>query len=231
MRITTTLLDRRVLVFVALGGGALISCREQPPKAAPTQASAKLPAPDVTYTADRVRFAPTPIVPAGASAPDQPLVKSLLNVGEQMHYGDQVWNEQRVAPGRPWILVDLAAQTLSVFRDGEEIGRSVTLFGVDGHATPTGRFTILARDKDHISSLYDAPMPYTLRLTNDGVAIHASKVRAGAGTHGCLGIPLTFGAKLYDAMRVGDQVIILANSKPKLVPAASAHGKNAKVVV
>ena len=66
------------------------------------------------------------------------------------------------------------------------------LYGTDGKPTPTGSFSILEKDADHYSHSYDAPMPYMLRLTNDGVAIHGSNVREGYATHGCIGIPPNF---------------------------------------
>ena len=53
-----------------------------------------------------------------------------------------------------------------MFRSGHEIGTAVILYGADGLPTPTGKFPILAKLKDHRSITYDnAPMPYTLRLT------------------------------------------------------------------
>jgi lipoprotein-anchoring transpeptidase ErfK/SrfK len=52
-------------------------------------------------------------------------------------------------------------------------------------------------------------MPYTLRLTNDGVSIHASDVRYGAATHGCIGVPLAFAQRLFNAAHVGDEVTVV----------------------
>ena len=63
------------------------------------------------------------------------------------------------------------------------------------------------------STLYDADMPYMLRLTTDGVAIHASNVRAGAATHGCIGIPPEFAKLLFEQVRRGDLVAILPERK------------------
>jgi lipoprotein-anchoring transpeptidase ErfK/SrfK len=91
----------------------------------------------------------------------------------------------------------------------------VILYGADGLPTPTCKFPILAKLKDHVSVTYDnAPMPYTLRLTRDGVAIHGSNVRYGFATHGCIGIPRDFAAKLFDADRKGDEVLIVSG-KPR----------------
>ena len=61
---------------------------------------------------------------------------------------------------------------------------------------------------------YDnAPMPYTLRLTGDGVSIHGSNVRWGFATHGCIGIPKAFAAKLFSVAKVGDEVLIVPGKK------------------
>ncbi|MCW6531465.1 MULTISPECIES: L,D-transpeptidase family protein [Sphingomonas] len=136
-------------------------------------------------------------------------VKSVLNVRNTMHYGDYVWNEQHIPAGDIWVRIDLARQLLSVFRDGHEIGSAVILYGTDGKPTPTGVFPILEKRETHVSSLYDASMPYMMRLTGDGVAIHASNVRRGAATHGCIGIPPSFAALLFKAVSNGDKVAIL----------------------
>ncbi|GAC1584147.1 MAG: hypothetical protein NVS3B5_18800 [Sphingomicrobium sp.] len=140
---------------------------------------------------------------------DQP-VKTILDLRHRMNYGDYVWNDRGVASGKVWIRIDLGSQLLSVFRAGHEIGTAVILYGADGLPTPTGRFPILAKWKDHKSATYDAaPMPYTLRLTNDGVAIHGSNVRWGFATHGCVGVPKDFAAKLFDVVSRGDEVLIV----------------------
>ncbi|MBA2466209.1 MAG: L,D-transpeptidase family protein [Sphingomonas sp.] len=136
-------------------------------------------------------------------------VKSLLKIDGRMRHGDFKWNDQGVGPGPVWVRVDLQHQMMSVFRNGEEIGTAVILFGARSHGTPVGTFPILARIKDHHSSTYDAPMPYTLRLTGDGVAIHGSEVRWGAATHGCIGVPTKFAERLFDAVKVGVPVVIV----------------------
>jgi lipoprotein-anchoring transpeptidase ErfK/SrfK len=196
-----------------LACGSVAGCRDQ--------ASADdFPAPSVSYSPDRISFRPTklPLVEA-ATGSTQPIA-SILNISEPLTYGEYKWDEKGVPPGRVWILVNLKAQTLSVFRGMNEIGTAVTLYGVDKKPTPLGRFKVLGKKEDHWSSLYDAPMPYTLQLTGDGVAIHASDVREGAGTHGCLGVPLDFGRHLFETVGVGDEVLIVKDAtgdKPTLL--------------
>ena len=144
-----------------------------------------------------------------------PQTRSILYIPHKMRYGQFVWNDLPTASGDLTIRVDLKEQLISVFRGGHEIGVAVTLYGTDDYETPTGRFPILAKIEDHRSATYDnAPMPYTLRLTADGVAIHGSKVRRGAATHGCIGVPVEFARKLFGIARVGDVVEISGATVP-----------------
>jgi hypothetical protein len=139
---------------------------------------------------------------------DRP-VKSLLKVRGPLQFGDYRWDAAGVPPGSTWIRVDLGKQLLSVFRDGHEIGTSVIVYGGDNKQTPSGTLHVLAKARDHRSSLYDAEMPFTLRLTDDGVSIHGSTVASGKATHGCIGVPLAFAGRLFDATRVGEEVVIV----------------------
>ena len=197
--------------WVVVAGTALIlaGCSERPPEP-PIQ-----PAMPVV-TLERITLPRAQLLPAvaAASPADRPIA-SLLNVPTAMEYGDWKWSEEGVPPGEIWVLVDLKAQTMSVFRGAHEIGTAVTLYGVDRKPTPTGRFTIIEKRKDHVSNLYNAPMPYMMRLTMDGVAIHGSDVREGAGTHGCLGVPLDFGEKLFAQVERGTEVLVLADARAK----------------
>jgi lipoprotein-anchoring transpeptidase ErfK/SrfK len=133
----------------------------------------------------------------------------VLNITGPVRYGSFVWDENGIPKGPVWVRIDLGKQILSVFRAGHEIGFAVILYGADIKQTPTGTFHILQKDADHYSSSYDAPMPYMLRLTKDGVAIHGSNVREGWATHGCIGVPLNFARLLFFAARKGDLVFIL----------------------
>lgn len=174
-----------------------------------SRAPAEQPADEsVVYSTQRISWPAhkSPVLSVGPG--EQRRIRSVLNVDQPLDYGEYVWNEDGVPRGATWVLVDLEAQTLSVFRGADEIGTTVALYGVDDKPTPTGHFKVLAKLKDHLSSTYDAEMPYTLRLTNDGIAIHASDVRGGVGTHGCIGVPLEFGSQLFNAVRVGDEVIV-----------------------
>lgn len=163
----------------------------------------------------RTSIAPTP-KPAPASAPtpapaaDPLIVRRVLPIGP-IKFGDYAWDDKGIPDGPVIVTVDLAAQTLSVFRNGYEIGATAILYGADDKPTPLGSFPILMKDADHVSSTYDAPMPYTLRLTGDGVSVHGTKVAWGYATHGCIGVPIAFAKLLFGVTKVGDRVIITRN--------------------
>lgn len=143
---------------------------------------------------------------------DRP-IKSLLAVKAPLYFGEYSWNDTAIPAGPSWVRVDLQTQLISVFRAGHEIGTAVIVYGGDNKETPVGTQHIVAKARDHRSSLYDAEMPYTLRLTDDGVSIHGSNVRWGAATHGCVGVPLEFAQRLFDATKVGDEVVIIPPAK------------------
>ena len=136
-------------------------------------------------------------------------VKSVLNVPSRMKYGDFAWNEEGVPKGDLMVRVDLREQTIAVFRAGHEIGTAVILYGADEKPTPAGLYPIIEKRKQHRSNLYDAEMPYMLRLTNDGIAIHAADVRQGRATHGCIGVPDGFAEALFGVVAPGDKVAIV----------------------
>lgn len=136
-------------------------------------------------------------------------VKRILKIDRPFRHGDYVWDDAGVPEGPVVITIDTKAQTLSVFRDGYEIGAAVILYGATDKPSPLGVFPILEKDAGHVSRTYgDAPMPWSLRLTNDWVAIHGSDVEWGYATHGCFGVPPSFARKLFGVANVGDPVIV-----------------------
>jgi hypothetical protein len=147
-------------------------------------------------------------IPASAPSDQGFVVKRILEIDGPLNHGDYVWNDGGVPAGPIVITVDLAAQTLSVFRAGYEIGTAVILYGAGDKPSPLGAFSITEKDPDHVSNLYNAAMPYMLRLTDDGVAIHGSEVEWGAATHGCVGVPTAFASLLFAQARLGDRVLI-----------------------
>ena len=150
--------------------------------------------------------------PASAPTPaaEQALVvRHVIDTHGPIRYGTWFWDAEAATSSAPLtITVDLKASVISVFRGGDEIGTTAIIYGEDGRDTPLGTFPILQKDRHHVSNLYQAPMPYMLRLTRDGISIHASEVAYDYATHGCIGVPAAFAKRLFDQARLGDKVIV-----------------------
>lgn len=158
--------------------------------------------------------------PASAPGPkNEPFViKRVLPITEPIKYGQWFWDEKGVPDGPLVITVDLDARVISAFRDGYEIGATAALLGTKEHPTPVGTFPILTKERHNISEKYnDAPMPWTLRLTWDGVAIHGGgQVQNGYASHGCIGVPDEFASRLFAVAKKGDKVIITRGKTAKV---------------
>ena len=148
----------------------------------------------------------------GSGDLDRP-IKSLIAIDRTLQHGEYRWDDKGVPAGPTWIRVDLKSQILSVFRAGHEVGTAVILYGAQSKQTPPGKYPIMAKARVHRSSIYDADMPFTLRLTGDGISIHASNVRWGAATHGCIGVPPDFAEKLFDTVSIKDDVVVLNKTR------------------
>ena len=123
--------------------------------------------------------------------------------------GEFVWRGAAVPSGPIVVVVSLAEQRAYVYRNGVEVGVSTTSSGKSGHATPTSIFTVLQKDKDHRSKTYgNAPMPYTERLTWDGVALHAGGLPGYPSSHGCVHLPTEFARDLFESSPLGMTVVI-----------------------
>ncbi len=150
-------------------------------------------------------------VNAAPSASDEPFViKRILPISGPIKYGEWHWDDEDIPDGPLVMTVDLDARVISVFQGGHEIGAAAVLLGTDEYPTPLGTFPILAKERHNVSEKYNnAPMPWTLRLTWDGIAIHGgSTVENGYASHGCVAAPDGFMAKLYEVAARGDTVVI-----------------------
>lgn len=192
----------RITAKLILAAGAVLLMSQLPAYSPALNAPPKLPAP----------AAPMPVDPPPPPAPDPPRpafeVNSALALERPLRHGEYAWAAQGVPPGRLWVHVDIGKQVIRVIQGTSEIGRAIILYGADDKPTPLGQFTITEKDRHHVSNLYDVPMPWMLRLTDDGIAIHGSTVEYGVATHGCIGVPDEFAALLFAEAKLGTPVVI-----------------------
>jgi hypothetical protein len=139
--------------------------------------------------------------------------RSVIATGGRLAHGTWRWDEAGVPAGPVTVRVDLERQLVSVFRGPDEIGTAVVVYGAKGKDTPRGKLPILGKSRDYHSITYDAPMPFSLWLRDDGVALHGSNVRMGRATNGCIGVPVEFAGRLFEVARKGDIVEVLGSGR------------------
>ena len=60
---------------------------------------------------------------------------------------------------------------------GDEVAMDFPVcLGTSTHKTPLGHFNITEKKVHHVSNLYDASMPYFMRLTDGGIGMHGTRL-------------------------------------------------------
>jgi hypothetical protein len=128
-------------------------------------------------------------------------------------------------------IVSIKSQHVTIYDADGWILRAPVSTGIKGRETPAGVFSVVEKDKDHHSNLYDdAWMPNMERITWSGIALHGGPLPGYAASHGCIRMPYGFAENLFGRTQIGMRVIIAPNdaepvefSDPKLfVPNADA---------
>ncbi len=152
-----------------------------------------------------------PLAMLAGTYPEKYAVMRTMKFAAPIKFGDWAWNETKAPLAGPVLVtVDIKSQTLSVFRDGHQIGMTRMIYGDDDKPTPIGVFPVLEKDEKHRSSIFvNAPMPYMLRMTGDGISVHgADKVQPIYATNGCIGIPNGFAKRLFGVVSPGDRIVV-----------------------
>jgi peptidoglycan hydrolase-like protein with peptidoglycan-binding domain len=110
------------------------------------------------------------------------------------------------------LCIDKSSNSLRWVVDGEVVTTVDVRFGSDELPTREGLFSVQWKSRDHVSSLYDTPMPYAMFFSG-GQAVHYSPDFAANGyagaSHGCVNVrDLDTVAWLFDQVRVGDDVVV-----------------------
>ncbi len=169
------------------------------------------------------------LVGLGGPAPQAP---PSLGVGEQVSYWDDDGSQ-----GAPRIVVDLKRQVAQFYRGDHVIGVAAIATGKEGRNTPPGNYKITQKDPTHKSSSYGwiedasghvvnddatprtpvppgcryvpAPMPYFMRLTNDGVGMHEGYLPGYPASHGCIRMDRGVVKKFYENAYLGMPVEVV----------------------
>jgi lipoprotein-anchoring transpeptidase ErfK/SrfK len=140
-------------------------------------------------------------------------------------------------PGNPRIVLKLSEQRAYFYKGDRLVGVSAVSSGREGLNTPTGKFHVIQKDKDHRSSLFGeyvdtstgrvinpdvdtrmdrlppgaryvgAPMPNFLRIVS-GIGMHAGYLPGVPASHGCIRLPLEMSKHFFANAPIGTPVEI-----------------------
>jgi hypothetical protein len=139
--------------------------------------------------------------------------------------------------GAPSIVIDLSDQQASFYKGPKLVGVSAISSGREGFGTPTGRYKITQKNKDHVSNLYGdyvnsagtvvkanigvkthrrpagtsfrgAPMPYFMRI-HGGIGMHAGYLPGYPASHGCIRLPKGAAKRFFENAPLGTPVNVV----------------------
>lgn len=134
------------------------------------------------------------------------------------------------------IKIALSEQRAYFYKGNELVGVSVISTGREGFGTPSGKFKIQQKDRDHKSSLYGdyvdasgavlmkdidvskdkkpagaifdgAKMPFFMRISG-GVGMHEGFLPGYPASHGCIRMPEFMAEAFFNNVSVGTPVVI-----------------------
>lgn len=142
---------------------------------------------------------------------------------------------ENLSPDSAHVIVSLTKQRAYLLH-GDEIAIDTPISsGKRAGMTPSGKFSVLEKDKDHRSSVYGdfkdrsgrtvragisvridsapsgthyvgAPMKWFMRLTGDGVGMHVGILPGYPASHGCIRMPPQSAEMFYNKVKVGTPV-------------------------
>jgi lipoprotein-anchoring transpeptidase ErfK/SrfK len=139
-------------------------------------------------------------------------------------------------PGSPRIVVHLREQKAYFYKGKLVVGESTVSTGRPGFSTPPGRYHVISKDRNHISSEFGdyvddngnvvksnvdarkdsqplgthfdgARMAYCMHF-NGGYAMHEGYVPPYAASHGCIRLPKGMAEHFFDASPEGTPVVV-----------------------
>ena len=139
-------------------------------------------------------------------------------------------------PGKASIKIRLGEQRAYFYKSGQLVGISQLSTGREGLATPSGQFSIIQKDRDHVSTKYGdyvdaednviapnvelgkdpkppgarfkgAPMPFFMRIVG-GVGMHAGYLPGYPASHGCIRMPEFMAENFFRSVSAGTPVTI-----------------------
>ena len=175
--------------------------------------------------------------PAAPRPTPQPMKKAAELISRQPPIVINRGAYDSLTPDAARIVVSISKQRAYLL-NGEEIAiDSPISSGKRAGMTPTGRFSVMEKDKDHRSSVYGdfvdgsgrtvrsgvstridsapsgthyvgASMKWFMRLTGDGVGMHVGILPGYPASHGCIRMPPQGAEMFYNKVKIGTPVAV-----------------------
>ena len=145
------------------------------------------------------------------------------------------WNDEG-ASGSPRIVVQIGEQKAYFYKGKRLVGESTVSTGKPGFSTPPGHYSVVSKDKDHVSTVFGdyiddagnvirfnidarkdrrppgthfdgAQMPYAM-FFRGGYAMHQGYVPPYAASHGCIRLPKGMAEPFFNSAPVGTPVVV-----------------------
>jgi hypothetical protein len=144
------------------------------------------------------------------------------------------WDGDHIG-GKPAVKISIKEQRAYFYKNGMLVGVSQLSTGREGKNTPIGKFSVVNKDKGHVSSMYGdfvdsngqvvkpnvavsdpkppgthfkgAPMPYYMQIA-PGFGMHAGYLPGYPASHGCIRMPEFMAENFFKSVSVGTPVTI-----------------------
>ncbi len=176
-------------------------------------------------------IAPRPAAPA----PLPPMRKASELISKQPPITINKGIYESLSPDESHVVVSLSKQRAYLL-SGDQIAIDTPISsGKRAGMTPTGKFSVMEKDKDHRSSVYGnfvdrsgrvvrggislridsapsgthyegAPMLWFMRLTGEGVGMHVGILPGYPASHGCIRMPSQSAEMFYNRVKIGTPV-------------------------
>ena len=144
------------------------------------------------------------------------------------------WDGDHIG-GKPTVKISIKEQRAYFYKNGMLVGISQLSTGREGKNTPIGKFSVVNKDKGHVSSMYGdfvdsngqvvkpnvavsdpkppgthfkgAPMPYYMQIA-PGFGMHDGYLPGYPASHGCIRMPEFMAENFFKSVSVGTPVTI-----------------------
>ena len=150
--------------------------------------------------------------------------------------GPPGWWDDAGVSGSPKIVVNIGEQKAYFYKGKHLVGETTVSTGKPGFSTPPGRYQVLSKNADHVSTVFGdyvddygnvvrsnidarqdrqppgthfdgAQMPYAM-FFRGGYAMHQGYVPPYAASHGCIRLPRGMASQFFENAPVGTPVTV-----------------------